>query len=90
MTTAATSTHAYVATTPASHLPHTMHCIAKPKLLDELSEEKQTYVVDFLNETVFAEQNEEQQVENIDQLGYILRDGIVLCKYVYGTSLSGQ
>lgn len=90
MTTSAPIPHAYVATTPTSHLPHTTpSCIAKPKLLDELSEEKQAYVVDFLNDTVFAEEDEEQQVESVDQLSHVLRDGIVLCKYV-PTSLSGQ
>ncbi|CDH49786.1 related to ser thr protein kinase [Lichtheimia corymbifera JMRC:FSU:9682] len=80
MTTSATIPHAYVATTPTSHLPHTTTCIAKPKLLDELSEERQAYVVDFLNSTVFAEEDEERQVESVDQLSHVLRDGIVLCK----------
>lgn len=89
MTTSATIPHAYVATTPTSHLPHTTTCIAKPKLLDELSEERQAYVVDFLNSTVFVQEDEEQQVESVDQLSDVLRDGIVLCKYV-PTSLSGQ
>lgn len=82
MTAATTTTHGYVATTPTSHLPHTMPCISKPKLLDELSEEKQAYVIEFLNNTVFADEDEEQQVESIDQLSDVLRDGIVLCKYV--------
>ncbi|KAI9319388.1 calponin homology domain-containing protein, partial [Dichotomocladium elegans] len=66
---------------PATAPPvnHVYHTTIKPRLLEDLYEEEQQFIVDYLNRTVFAQ---DQRSITFDDLSHELKDGIALCKLV--------